>query len=126
MKVLVCGSRKFWDRSTVADRLGRLAPNALVIAGGASGADSVAQSVARDLGLHVARVDALWHQYGKKAGVLRNLAMLKLEPDLVIAFRNQGSSPGTDHMIGAARARGLPVEVWIDGLGWQEDSGEVS
>lgn len=51
----------------------------------------------------------LWESFGQRAGYLRNLAMLQLEPDLVIAFTN--GSPGTQHTIDEARRRGIPVEI---------------
>lgn len=53
-----------------------------------------------------------WDLYRKRAGFLRNCAMLDLEPDLVIAFTT--GSPGTQLTINEARKRGISVEVFGD------------
>ncbi len=122
LKVVVCGSRSFVSFEAIEERLARLAPNTIIIEGGADGADTAANYRARKLGLHVATVKANWQHHGKKAGPLRNQAMLDIGPDLVIAFRSSGSSPGTDHMVRIARAAGVPVELYLEGLGWQEEA----
>ena len=46
--------------------------------------------------------------------------MIALAPDLVIAFRNSGSSPGTDDMLRVADQNQVAWELYIDGVGWQE------
>jgi hypothetical protein len=51
-----------------------------------------------------------WRGKGRRAGILRNLAMLDDEPDRVLAFQRNGSR-GTQHTIDEARRRGIPVEV---------------
>lgn len=118
LRILVCGSRSFGDVGLMRERFERFDPNTVVITGGARGADAVARSVARDCGLHVAQVDALWGVFGKSAGPRRNRAMLLLRPDIVLAFRMSGPSLGTDHMVRIARAEGIPVVLWSEGEGW--------
>ncbi len=49
-------------------------------------------------------------QNDSRAGIRWNLRMLDEQPDLVLAWWD-GVSPGTKHMIEAAAARGIPVEV---------------
>lgn len=110
MVVLVCGSRGWTDLEAVRRRLSTVPRNTVVIHGAARGADRLAGIVARELGLHVAAMPALWDRYGKDAGRRRNVAMLRLRPDLVMAFWD-GRSPGTRLMVALARDAGVPVEV---------------
>jgi hypothetical protein len=111
LRVLFCGSRDWSEAGEVRRVIDALPSNAIVIEGGATGADAHARHWARQRGLHVARVDALWDAHGRAAGPIRNRAMLALAPDRVVAFQRRGSS-GTQDMIDAARAAGLPVRVY--------------
>jgi hypothetical protein len=70
----------------------------------------MADHAALMLGLDSERYAADWKQYGKRAGILRNLQMLDQRPDLVLAFQRNGSR-GTQHTIDEARKRGIAVEV---------------
>ena len=111
--VLVAGSRDWMDEATIDGALsGCWAKNLSVevLHGGARGADLMAASVARCLGFTVRAFPADWKTHGKRAGILRNLAMLDEKPDLVIAFQRNGSR-GTQHVIDEARRRGIPVEI---------------
>jgi hypothetical protein len=116
LKVLVCGSRDWNDADAIRDRLALIPyvqPEVpLVIHGAARGADQMADDAARSLGMSVKRFPADWEQHGKRAGILRNLAMLDERPDLVLAFQRDGSR-GTQHTINEARRRGISVEVWL-------------
>lgn len=112
LKVLVCGSRSWTDLKRISKRISLLPKDSLVIQGGASGADIMARHAAKLYGLHYAEVPALWEN-GRGAGPTRNLVMLDLEPDLVIAFQ-KGNSRGTQHTIDHARKRGINVEVHRD------------
>lgn len=109
-KVLICGSRGWRDGSLVRKAVHELAPETVVIHGGARGADTIAGEAAHQRGLHTAEVRPLWPTNGKRAGYLRNVAMLNLCPDRVIAFWD-GESLGTKGTIEEARSRGIPVEV---------------
>lgn len=62
-------------------------------------------------GFNVQRFSADWEKHGKAAGPIRNRDMLKSGADLVIAFRMDGESRGTDDMIAIAVAAGVPVVV---------------
>ena len=111
MKVLVCGSRDWTDADVIANRLADLAPDyPVVLHGGARGADLLADGICSVFGYEVQAFPADWRKHGKRAGILRNLAMLDEQPDLVIAFQRNGSR-GTQHTIDEARRRGIPVEV---------------
>lgn len=108
--ILVCGSRDWTDAAAIFDRLNKLAGPLTILHGAAKGADTIAADIAWRLHHIVRAYPADWKTHGKKAGILRNLAMLDQNPDLVIAFQ-VGNSPGTQHTIDEARRRGIPVEV---------------
>ena len=111
MKILVCGSRDWDDAGAIRDRLALIADAVpTVIHGDARGADHCADVAARLLRMRVQRFPADWETHGKRAGILRNLAMLDEQPDLVLAFQRNGSR-GTQHTIDEARRRGITVEV---------------
>ena len=111
MRVLVCGSRNWPDAGVIILQLARLPKDAVVVHGGARGADRCAGRAAAMYGLTVEEHPADWNRHGKRAGVMRNLEMLDSGIDLVLAFQCEGSR-GTQHTIDEARRRGVPVEVW--------------
>lgn len=113
MKVIFCGDRRWYDYHTIFDRMAKLPHDALIITGGADGADAIAELCAKDQGrepyLHV--IPAVW-EFGHKAGPIRNREMLAMEPDLVIAFHaNYATSKGTRDCVEEAKRRGIPVEM---------------
>lgn len=112
MKIVICGSRDWPTQANdqIRTRIQQLPPDSTVIAGGARGVDNLAASYARAEGLAVIEVPAQWEIHGRSAGYKRNIAMLDLQPDLVIAFWN-GQSRGTAHTIQAAETRRIPVEI---------------
>jgi hypothetical protein len=75
----------------------------------AAGVDMLAVRYAAENGLPCDRFPAEWRKWGRRAGYLRNLQMAQ-HADALIAIW-EGSSPGTRHMIDAAKARGMPVFV---------------
>lgn len=78
--------------------------------GVANGADKVAGAWAKGNNIPVQEFPVTaeeWKTLGKKAGVLRNLAMLDaFQPNAVIAFPG---GPGTEHMCQEAKRR----KVWL-------------
>lgn len=108
--ILVCGSRGWSSTVELRRRLAALPPDAEIIHGAARGADQDAARIARSLGIPETGYPADWKTHGRRAGVLRNLAMLDAPPDLVLAFWD-GQSRGTAHTITEAKRRGIPVEV---------------
>ena len=80
-----------------------------VVSGRARGIDAAGEAWARLRGLPVDLHPALWEAEGRAAGYLRN-ARMSLVADALVAVWD-GSSRGTQHMIGEARARGLRVFV---------------
>jgi len=110
MKVLVCGSRHFNDYERLRETLAGLSISEL-IHGGARGADTMAETFARNNNIPYRRFDALWELHGKSAGPIRNRQMLREGcPDLVVAFLAPNSR-GTKDMIDASTKAGVEVKV---------------
>jgi len=111
MKILVCGGREFRNRELLNKILDSTlkfsTPITMLINGGARGADSLAHLWALTNGVQTVKCEANWNYHKKSAGAKRNLAMLLLDPDLVIAFPG---GTGTAHMIKVARDYGIPVQ----------------
>lgn len=112
MRVLICGSRSWTDQDAINYAIFGLPLDSIIIHGAAAGADTLADQAAAMWGLTRYPYPADWAKYGRRAGPIRNQQMLDEGcPDLVIAFRRRGPSPGTDDMIKRARAEGIPVEI---------------
>ena len=107
MKVLVCGSRYFSDYASLSHELDQLDPQPdLIIQGGAMGTDRLTRRWAEHNEIAVHEELAFWHIHGKKAGPLRNAKMLKLCPDLCVAFPG---GRGTADMVRRCLDAGIPV-----------------
>lgn len=110
MKVLVCGSRNFTDEVLLHTVLEDI-DISCIIEGEATGADKLARKYAEGRGLAVLPFPALWNEYGRAAGPIRNTQMLvEGKPDLVVAFRGQNSR-GTQNMINQAMKAGIEVRI---------------
>jgi hypothetical protein len=111
-RLLVTGSRDWTDAEAIEAELA-LARPAVVIEGGARGADRLAAAAARRLGMVVAEFPADWERHGRQAGILRNLRLLREgRPDHVLAFHdNLDASRGTAHMCRIALQAGLEVNL---------------
>ncbi|ATN92191.1 hypothetical protein SEA_TIPSYTHETREX_62 [Mycobacterium phage TipsytheTRex] len=116
-RVLITGSRVWKDRTTIWEALAtelRRSPNGLIVVhGGARGADDIADRWAwgmKQEGWNVLpelhRAD--WDRYGKRAGILRNIEMVKAGADICLAFP-LGVSRGTRHCMAAAEKASIPV-----------------
>lgn len=108
--VLVCGSRTWTDADRIRIKLRALPRGSTVVHGGSRGADRIAGELARAIGLEERVMLPDWKSEPRRAGIIRNIAMLDLNPDIVLAFWD-GASTGTGHTIGEARRRGIPVDV---------------
>lgn len=120
--VLVTGGRDYRDGWGLAMALDLVALRVEISAirhGGALGADRLAGLWARKRGVAVEEMPAEWKQYGKRAGPIRNQAMLDRDPPPVLGVALPGSN-GTADMVG--RLRRAQVPVWCVGT---DTPGEV-
>jgi len=95
-------------------------PRHTVLSGGATGVDEVARQAAKDRRVPFKLYAADWKTYGKAAGPIRNVAMVK-DADVVVAFWD-GVSKGTRHTIEAALVQRKRLEVFFpdDAVEWHE------
>jgi hypothetical protein len=127
MRLLITGSRT-WDHASsithviqaalkTASGLGEILT---VVHGGAYGADAIAGSSTRrgfrdGWPIREEAHRAEWERYGKRAGMIRNQAMVNLGADLAAAFIRDHSR-GATHCLRLIEAAGIPVVVvrWED------------
>ena len=122
MKVVVTGSRNFGDREVVERALSTLPKGSIVVHGGCpTGADSIADTVARNLGLTVRVYKADWNLHGRKAGPFRNRFMVHAENvdgepvDACLAFSSDSApTRGTADCLRVVRAEGIPVSMFFE------------
>lgn len=115
-RLLVTGSRDWSDEVTVANALfdiwagwGRPS-EAVLVAGGASGADEIAARLWSRAGLRVETHPAEWELHGRRAGMIRNAQMVASGVDHCVAF-SRNDSPGTKQCMTAAQKAGIPTSV---------------
>lgn len=109
IRVVAFGGRDFQDVQQVRHVLGyidRLRGIREVIAGGASGADTIAAIWANRRNIFTTIVQAEWGVHGRAAGPIRNGAMLDLRPDLAIGFPG---GRGTEDMARQCSRRQVPT-----------------
>lgn len=121
LRVIICGDRHWKNRDIVFQFVRKLPSNSLVIAGGATGADSLAAEAAQYFGLRCQVFPADWNQYGRLAGPIRNRQMLNEgNANLVVAFHaDLANSKGTKDMVRAAQQKGVKVMLY-DGIRFAE------
>ena len=106
-RILVTGGRNYNNQEFVYETLDKLDPPAtLLIAGGATGADTLAEQWAKSREIPHIIIPAQWKKHGRGAGPKRNAKMLELKPTCVIAFK--GGS-GTRHMTRIAQKANIQV-----------------
>ena len=100
-RILICGDRNYKDWMQVREYLDTVSRTAIIIHGGARGADSIAGNLAIYLNMKVIKYPADWDKYGRAAGILRNQQMLdEGHPDLVVYFhKDLENSKGTKDMV---------------------------
>jgi hypothetical protein len=93
----------------------------VIVHGACRGADMIADTVAKALGLETEPHPADWERYGRAAGPIRNDRMLGTGVEMVIAFHNDlQESKGTKNMVMLARNAHVPVKRVTDALQWDE------
>lgn len=117
--VCFTGGRDYADHDCVHDVIRMLAEfygdDLRIMHGGAAGADSLVDEIAREFDVRVKVFEANWTTYGKPAGVIRNAAMAnylemcesKGHTVEVIAFPG---NRGTQDMIRQAESRQINVQ----------------
>ena len=113
LKILVCGSRDFPDKSFVWKLLYRIKPRFIVTGGQGKkrpnrGADWHAEDFARTNKLPHDVVHADWDAFGRSAGPRRNSEMLILHPDIEWVVALPGER-GTADMVSKSKRAGIPV-----------------
>lgn len=110
MNVLICGGRSYDNVKhfeEVMNALDKRHRFALVVHGGATGADTMARTWANSLGIDQSVYLPDWEKYGRAAGPIRNQQMLEGQPiDLVVAFPG---GRGTADMVRRAKAKNITV-----------------
>lgn len=111
IRVVACGGRAFSNRMLLDLQLDSIHAErgiAVLIDGGASGADQMAREWAqRTPGVETMTFRARWREHGRAAGPIRNQRMLDcVRPDLVVAFPG---GRGTADMVRRATAAGVEV-----------------
>ena len=112
MRVLVTGDRNWTAEKPILLALKALPPDSVIIHGAARGADSIADTVAKTLGLSVESHPADWEKYHRSAGPIRNQEMLKSSVVLVFAFHDSlPRSKGTRDMVKRSIKAKVPVTL---------------
>lgn len=119
-RVLVTGSREWRDEQVIADALLDVwhdavqdgAPGIVVVHGACPrGADAMAAAWCAEHGVPAEAHPADWALLGRRAGFVRNAAMVELGASVCLAFI-RGGSRGASHTAGLAAAAGIPVRRW--------------
>ena len=108
--IAIVGSRHFPRLDLVEAFVASLAPETVVISGGAQGVEDAAERAARARGLEVIVFHADWKAYGRQAGPMRNPEIVA-QADRFVAFWD-GRSQGTLDTIVQAVNANLPVEIF--------------
>jgi hypothetical protein len=115
VRILVTGSRTWTDTWVIRDALYEsylVSPpgDVITVVHGdcPRGADFIADEVARELEWITERHPADWEQWGKAAGFMRNIEMVKAGADICLAFIRDNSR-GATHCADAAERSGIPT-----------------
>ena len=115
--VIVAGSRSFNDLSLMYSKLDyylQKQDKVLIVHGGANGADKCAAMYAKDKNIETKVFLPDWNKHGKKAGILRNIAMFEYASQ----FQNRGcvvfwdgKSKGTQNDIELSEKYNVPLRI---------------
>lgn len=118
MKVAIVGSRDFNDYEYLEACMESIffhEANSIdwIISGSARGADRLGEKYAWMHSIPLKVFPAMWDEYGKKAGYLRNIDIVDAA-DIICAFWD-GESKGTKHTIDIAKKKGKTVHIFSTG-----------
>lgn len=102
----VTGGRDYDNVEVVAQALQHLPAHAVLVHGGATGADTLCARLWTEQGWPVEPHPADWMKYGKIAGPIRNQEMVDSGLDLLVAFPG---GAGTADMVRRAELAGVKV-----------------
>lgn len=105
------GGRFYDDANEIELQLMCMPPDAVLVHGACSGADTLAARTWEDWGGKTESHPADWTQHGKAAGPLRNQEMVDSGIDFLVAFPG---GRGTADMVRRAEAAGVPVRMVSD------------
>ena len=111
-RVMISGTLSFDDYDLLTATLDRVLadkPNVVIVTGGATGAEALAERYAQERGLAVKQLLADWKLYGRGAKVIRNTQLIGTADRAVFFW--DGQSKGTAEAIEKAETKGIPVEV---------------
>ncbi len=116
MRVIVTGNRDWTDEAAIFMALAGLPLISTVVHGACeTGADAIADDIARAMG-HVPELHpADWNAHGKAAGPIRNAHMVSLGAEACFAFgalERNGKRTGTGDCVAKAKRAGIPVTHW--------------
>jgi hypothetical protein len=126
-RVALSGSRDFTDRRLVERAVAKIAASGhrlLVPCGDPKsgrgypctrGVDTFVHHWVVSHGLDHEVFTADWSGLGKRAGFVRNEAMIKQADELVAFLADGPPTPGTSHAIGLAQKKGIPVHLFHEG-----------
>ena len=108
MKTVIFGSRNLETHVGKIRTLELLLPHIItqVISGMAKGIDTCAIRFADSYGIPLIPMPANWNEFGKKAGLLRNIEMCKIADQAICIW--DGKSTGTKHMLNLVQEKGIP------------------
>ncbi len=110
MRVAIVGSRKFRDYKLMLEYLTEINLGVThIVSGGAKGADSLAERLAKDFAIPITIYYANWDKFGKRAGMIRNESIVN-DCEAVVAFPSP-ESRGTRGTISLAEKKGISVYV---------------
>lgn len=112
MKVIIAGSRTITDYDIVKKAITEAKITCgfsitEVVSGGAYGVDRLGEKWAKENGIPIKKFLPNWDQYGKSAGIRRNIEMAEYADGLIVLI--QGGSKGSSHMFQEATKKGLKV-----------------
>jgi predicted Rossmann-fold nucleotide-binding protein len=109
-RIVVTGGRDYSDTGKIAAVLSAIQHKhgiAIIIQGGADGADRLCAEWGWNNGIPVGTFNADWKAHGKAAGPMRNQRMIdEGKPDAAVAFEG---GRGTDDMVNRIKQAGIPL-----------------
>lgn len=104
--VIVTGGRHYADQDKMQSVL-QLFDIAMLIQGGATGADNLARIYASKNKVYIETFEADWDKHGRAAGPIRNNIMLEENRNAVVIAFPGGN--GTDDCVRSALSKGMTV-----------------